>query len=57
MLFEHADVVVMATAEKDFGDIAARLGKGKQLIDLVGIWKSEEQLMTTGAQRYAGIAW
>ena len=25
-------LVVMATAEKDFGDIAARLGKGKQLI-------------------------
>ena len=56
-LFEHAEVVVMATAEKDFGDIAARLGQGKQLIDLVGIWKNEEQVMSTRAQRYAGIAW
>jgi GDP-mannose 6-dehydrogenase len=57
MLFEHADVIVLATAEKDFGEIAARLGKGKQLIDLVGIWKNHEPQMTTQAQRYAGIAW
>lgn len=57
MLFDHADVIVMATAEKDFGEMAVRLGAGKQLIDLVGIWKNEEQVMTTQAQRYAGIAW
>ena len=57
ILFEHAEVVVMATAEKDFGSIAARLGRGKQLIDLVGIWKNEEQVLTAQAQRYAGIAW
>jgi GDP-mannose 6-dehydrogenase len=57
ILFEHAEAIVMATAEKDFGPIAARLGKGKQLIDLVGIWKNEEQVLSTQAQRYAGIAW
>jgi len=56
-LFDHADVIVVATGEKDFGEIAARLGAGKQIIDLVGIWKQNENTLTTAAQRYAGIAW
>ncbi len=56
-LFEHADVIVIATGEKDFGDIATRLGAGKQIIDLVGVHKQGEQALATETQRYAGIAW
>jgi GDP-mannose 6-dehydrogenase len=56
-LFEHAEVVVIATGEKDFGELALRLGGGKQIIDLVGIWKQQEKNLATEAQRYAGIAW
>jgi GDP-mannose 6-dehydrogenase len=56
-VFDHADVIVVATGEKDFGEIAARLGTGKQIIDLVGIWKQNEKTLTTASQRYAGIAW
>jgi GDP-mannose 6-dehydrogenase len=56
-MFEHAEVVVIATGEKDFGELAVTLGRGKQIIDLVGVWKQHEQALATQAQQYAGIAW
>jgi len=56
-LFQHAEVVVIATGEKDFGETAARLGAGKRIIDLVGIWKQHEQTLATEAKQYAGLTW
>lgn len=56
-LFAQSDVVVLATGEKDFGDLASRLGRGKILIDLVGIWGLNEDSKTLDCERYEGIAW
>lgn len=56
-LFERADVVVLATAEKDFGELARRYGSVKQLIDLVGTWGLADDLEGVDRERYEGIAW
>lgn len=56
-LFQHSDVVVMATGEKDFGGIVAQHGAGKAVIDLVGVWPRPEGEATGHAGSYDGIAW
>jgi len=56
-LFGHAEVIVLATGENDFGELAARLGAHKTVIDLVGKWSTEEGQMASQAENYAGIAW
>jgi GDP-mannose 6-dehydrogenase len=56
-LFERAEVVVLATAEKDFGDLARRYGSTKQLIDLVGTWGLADDAEGVDRERYEGIAW
>jgi len=56
-LFEQSDVIVMATAERDFGDIVRRQGQGKIVIDLVGSWGLASNSNTQDPGRYEGIAW
>jgi GDP-mannose 6-dehydrogenase len=56
-LFESSEVVVLATAEKDFGELARRHGQHKLLIDLVGTWSLTEGADAVDRERYAGIAW
>lgn len=56
-LFDQSDVVVLATAEKDFGDLAGRLGRKKIVIDLVGTWGLNEASNRLDCERYEGIAW
>jgi GDP-mannose 6-dehydrogenase len=56
-LLEHSEVVVMATAEKEFGDLVARFGANKAVIDLVGTWNLPHGAETTAMKRYDGIAW
>ena len=56
-VFAQSDVVILATAEKDFGDFARRFGREKILIDLVGTWGLNEGLNTLDCERYEGIAW
>lgn len=56
-LFAQSDVVILATAEKDFGELARRLGRGKIVIDLVGVWGLNEGSKTLDCERYEGIAW
>jgi GDP-mannose 6-dehydrogenase len=53
-LFAASDVVVLATAEKDFGALAEKHGAGKTLIDLVGVWRLDG---LQGRDSYQGIAW
>jgi GDP-mannose 6-dehydrogenase len=52
-LFAGADVIVMATAEKEFGDVTARLGADKTIVDLVGIWGDT----LARPKDYDGVGW
>jgi GDP-mannose 6-dehydrogenase len=56
-LFECSDVVVLATGEKEFGDLVTRLGASKIIVDLVGVWPLSTQTLAGRAQSYDGIAW
>lgn len=56
-LFERSDVVVLATAEKEFGDLVARLAANKTVIDLVGTWNLSHAARTTAMKSYDGIGW
>jgi GDP-mannose 6-dehydrogenase len=55
-LFEHAEVIVLATGEKDFGDLIRKHGDGKTVIDLVGVWNNSDRAESRVAS-YDGIAW
>lgn len=55
--FEHSDVVVMATGEKDFGELLQRHHRDQPVIDLVGIWGLSGARGGTNCERYEGIAW
>jgi GDP-mannose 6-dehydrogenase len=54
-LFEHSDCIVAATGEKTFGTLIETLGRGKVILDLVGIWPDAQAAATSGS--YDGIAW
>jgi GDP-mannose 6-dehydrogenase len=56
-LFERADVVVLATGEKDFGSIVAQHAGKRAVVDLVGIWQLPEGGLAERAGSYDGIAW
>ena len=56
-LFERSDVIVLATAEKEFGDLVARHGAGKAVIDLVGTWELHQPAGGAAMKSYDGIAW
>jgi GDP-mannose 6-dehydrogenase len=56
-LFQSADVVVMATGEKDFGELLRKHGSGKTVIDLVGVWNNSDRAAATSVEGYDGIAW
>jgi len=55
-LLEHSEVVVVASADREFASLLERLPADKCLIDLVGAWSD-----TTGPgsprESYDGIAW
>ena len=57
VLFEHSDVIVMATGETDFGDLVQSFGKDKLVIDLVGTWDFAAGAGALDKERYAGVAW
>jgi GDP-mannose 6-dehydrogenase len=56
-LFDRSDVVVMATAEKEFGDLVASYAAGKAVIDLVGTWELAQPTAAGAMKSYDGIAW
>lgn len=56
-LFDNADVIVMATGEKDFGEIVGRHRRDQPVIDLVGTWELSDGQDTPDRGRYEGIAW
>jgi len=56
-LFEKSDCIVAATGERDFGKFVETLGRGKAVVDLVGIWPVTQLLSTDYSGSYDGIAW
>ena len=56
-LFAAAEVVVIATSEKEFAGLLARHGAGKIVIDLVGTGELGSPAMREALESYDGIAW
>jgi len=56
-LFAASDVVVIATAEKEFAGLIARNGSGKVIIDLVGTGDFSNPATLNALKSYDGIAW
>jgi GDP-mannose 6-dehydrogenase len=56
-LFSASDVVVVATGEKEFGELVGRHGKDKTIIDLVGTSNLSDQATRQTLKSYDGIAW
>jgi GDP-mannose 6-dehydrogenase len=56
-LFAASDVVVIATAEKEFASLIARNGSGKVIIDLVGTGDFSNAVTLHALKSYDGIAW
>jgi GDP-mannose 6-dehydrogenase len=56
-LVDQSEVIVLATAEKEFGDLLPTLASDKAVVDLVGIWAQSAANDTASAKRYDGIAW
>ena len=56
-ILEHADVVVVGAAQREFAALLAELPAGKFVIDLVGISNAAEGAPSDRAQAYDGIAW
>ena len=56
-LFETAEVVVVACADKEFGPLLEKHSAGKSVIDLVGIWNQSANGGINSMGSYDGIAW
>lgn len=56
-LFAGCDVVVIATAEKEFASLIARHGSGKVIVDLIGTGDFSNPATLNALKSYDGIAW
>jgi len=56
-LFEHAEVVVVASADPEFAALLERLPPGVSVIDLVGAANRAAGAGSAGMEGYDGIAW
>jgi GDP-mannose 6-dehydrogenase len=56
-LLEHADVVVVASADQESAALLDKLPAGKSVIDLVGISNAAQGTVTDRMPAYDGIAW
>jgi hypothetical protein len=57
LLLAQADVVVVASVDREFVPLLAQLPAGKSIIDLVGAWSTAEGAGSAGMEAYDGIAW
>ncbi|MBV8147302.1 MAG: GDP-mannose dehydrogenase, partial [Gammaproteobacteria bacterium] len=55
-LLEHAEVIVVALASAEFAELLRQLPPGKQLIDLVDVWRVAAP-EAPPPEHYQGIAW
>jgi GDP-mannose 6-dehydrogenase len=56
-LLEHVDVVVVASADREFAPLLEQPPADKCLIDLVGAWNGAADRGTARMESYDGIAW
>jgi len=56
-IFAASEVIVIATAEKEFGGLITRLGSGKVIIDLIGTGDFPNPATLNALKSYDGIAW
>ena len=57
-LFERSDLIVVATGEKEFGELVRSHGEDKPVVDLVGAWDLGAGADAIHApSSYEGIAW
>jgi GDP-mannose 6-dehydrogenase len=56
-LFAASDIVVIATAEKEFANLIAVHGSGKAIIDLIGTGDFSNPATQSALKSYDGIAW
>jgi GDP-mannose 6-dehydrogenase len=56
-LLEHSDVVVVASADREFAPLRERPPADKCIIDLVGAWDSAAGTSPASMESYDGIAW
>ena len=56
-LIEHAEVVVLASADRELAPLLAQLPAGRCVIDLVGAWNAAAGADTARPESYDGIAW
>jgi len=56
-LLEHAEVVVVGAADREFAALLAEVPAGKCIIDLVGIANAAAGAAADGTRAYDGIAW
>jgi GDP-mannose 6-dehydrogenase len=56
-LLAQSDVVVVASADREFAPLLEKLPASKYIIDLVGVWNTAEGAGTARMDEYDGIAW
>jgi len=56
-LLEHSEVVVVASAPREFAPLLEKLAAGKSIIDLVGVWNTAEGAGNARREAYDGVAW
>ena len=56
-LFDQAEVIVVASADQEFGALLRQLEPPRAIIDLVGVWNTSEEDCGDAAESYDGIAW
>jgi len=56
-LLEQSELIVVASAEKEFEGLLAGIAPTKPIIDLIGTWSARDSHPNNAVQRYDGIAW
>jgi GDP-mannose 6-dehydrogenase len=56
-LIEQSDVLVLASADREFTSLLEKLPLGKSVVDLVGAWSTDPSARSAHLGAYEGIAW
>ena len=56
-LIEASEVIVVASADREFASLLEKLPLGKSVIDLVGAWSTDPSARSAHLGAYEGIAW
>jgi GDP-mannose 6-dehydrogenase len=56
-LIEASEVLVVASADREFASLLEKLPLGKSVVDLVGAWSTDPSARSAHLGAYEGIAW